>query len=173
MSYLLYLMFRCDKRCDGCDGKFGNFVGTKHTLCLSDSSSRWTRKDASAEFLMLRAGNEHWTGLQLVGDLQPDLQLGTRACLPGWHQSAGPPLGLAVHETLVLVEPTVIGLGQCRLIGNGPYSLRSRWHGNGMESAPDLARHSLCTDLNISVFDTWSSGIRCTDRKKKHTPTPY
>ena len=31
MSYLLYLMFRCDKRCDGCDGKFGNFVGTKHT----------------------------------------------------------------------------------------------------------------------------------------------
>ena len=24
-------MFRCDKRCDGCDGKFGNFVGTKHT----------------------------------------------------------------------------------------------------------------------------------------------
>ena len=32
MSYLLYLMFRCDRRCDGCDGKFGNFVGTKHTL---------------------------------------------------------------------------------------------------------------------------------------------
>ena len=31
MSYLLYLMFRCDRRCDGCDGKFGNFVGTKHT----------------------------------------------------------------------------------------------------------------------------------------------
>ena len=24
-------MFRCDKRCDGCDEKFGNFVGTKHT----------------------------------------------------------------------------------------------------------------------------------------------
>ena len=24
-------MFRCDRRCDGCDGKFGNFVGTKHT----------------------------------------------------------------------------------------------------------------------------------------------
>ena len=32
MDYLLYLMFRCDRRCDGCDGKFGNFVGTKHTL---------------------------------------------------------------------------------------------------------------------------------------------
>src|SRR6185503_16812042 len=31
MSYLLYLMFRCDRRCDGCDGKFGNFVVTKHT----------------------------------------------------------------------------------------------------------------------------------------------
>ena len=31
MGYLLYLMFRCDRRCDGCDGKFGNFVGTKHT----------------------------------------------------------------------------------------------------------------------------------------------
>ena len=29
MDYLLYLMFRCDRRCDG---KFGNFVGTKHTL---------------------------------------------------------------------------------------------------------------------------------------------
>ena len=28
MDYLLYLMFRCDS---GCDGKFGNFVGTKHT----------------------------------------------------------------------------------------------------------------------------------------------
>ena len=24
-------MFRCDRRCDGCDGKFGNLVGTKHT----------------------------------------------------------------------------------------------------------------------------------------------
>ena len=33
MSYLLYLIFRCDRRCDGCDGKFGNLVGTKHTLC--------------------------------------------------------------------------------------------------------------------------------------------
>ena len=31
MGYLLYLMFRCDRRCDGCDGNFGNFVGTKHT----------------------------------------------------------------------------------------------------------------------------------------------
>ena len=34
MDYLLYLMFRCDRRCDGCDGKFGNFVGTKPTLGL-------------------------------------------------------------------------------------------------------------------------------------------
>ena len=32
MGYLLYLMFWCDRRCDGCDGKFGNLVGTKHTL---------------------------------------------------------------------------------------------------------------------------------------------
>ena len=32
MGYLLYLIFRCDRRCDGCDGKFGNLVGTKHTL---------------------------------------------------------------------------------------------------------------------------------------------
>ena len=32
MGYLLYLMFRCDRRCDRCDGKFGNLVGTKHTL---------------------------------------------------------------------------------------------------------------------------------------------
>ena len=28
MDYLIYLIFRCDRRCDG---KFGNFVGTKHT----------------------------------------------------------------------------------------------------------------------------------------------
>ena len=32
MCYLLYLIFRCDRRCDGCDEKFENFVGTKHTL---------------------------------------------------------------------------------------------------------------------------------------------
>jgi len=24
-------MYRCDRRCDGCDRKFGNLVGTKHT----------------------------------------------------------------------------------------------------------------------------------------------
>ena len=33
MGYLLYLMFRCDWRYNGCDGKFGNLVGTKHTPC--------------------------------------------------------------------------------------------------------------------------------------------
>src|SRR6185503_4916956 len=38
MSYLLYLMFRCDRRCDGCDGKFGNLVGTKHTPRLNTFS---------------------------------------------------------------------------------------------------------------------------------------
>ena len=32
MGHLLYLMFRCDRGCDGKFGKFGNFVGTKHTL---------------------------------------------------------------------------------------------------------------------------------------------
>ena len=31
MGHLLYLIFRCDRRCDGKFGKFGNFVGTKHT----------------------------------------------------------------------------------------------------------------------------------------------
>ena len=31
MCYLLYLIFWCDRRCDGCDGKFGNFVETRHT----------------------------------------------------------------------------------------------------------------------------------------------
>ena len=31
MSHLLYLMFRCDRGCDGKFGKFGNFVGSKHT----------------------------------------------------------------------------------------------------------------------------------------------
>ena len=35
MSYLLYLMFRCDRRCDGCDEKFENFVVTKHTQTRS------------------------------------------------------------------------------------------------------------------------------------------
>ena len=34
MSYLLYLIFRCDRRCDG---KFGNLVGTKHTLGENES----------------------------------------------------------------------------------------------------------------------------------------
>ena len=28
-------MFRCDRRCDRCDGKFENFVGTRHTPCFS------------------------------------------------------------------------------------------------------------------------------------------
>ena len=32
MGHLLYLMFRCDRGYDGKFGKFGNFVGTKHTL---------------------------------------------------------------------------------------------------------------------------------------------
>ena len=31
LSHFLYLMFRCDRRYDGKFGKFGNFVGTKHT----------------------------------------------------------------------------------------------------------------------------------------------
>ena len=31
MCHLLYLMFRCDRGCDGKFEKFGNFVGTKHT----------------------------------------------------------------------------------------------------------------------------------------------
>ena len=31
MGHLLYLIFRFDRRCDGKFGKFGNFVGTKHT----------------------------------------------------------------------------------------------------------------------------------------------
>ena len=48
MSYLLYLMFRCDRRCDGCDGKFGNFVGTKHT-------HRAIERQISAQFSERRA----------------------------------------------------------------------------------------------------------------------
>ena len=31
MGHLLYIMFRCDRGCDGKFGKFGNFVGSKHT----------------------------------------------------------------------------------------------------------------------------------------------
>ena len=30
-------MFRYDKRCDRCDGKFGNFVGTEHTRSIKKS----------------------------------------------------------------------------------------------------------------------------------------
>ena len=44
MSYLLYLMFRCDKRCDGCDEKFGNFMGTKHTPHLKAVEMRAKEK---------------------------------------------------------------------------------------------------------------------------------
>ena len=40
MGYLLYLMFRCDRRCDGCDEKFGNFVRTKHSLGFQHSESQ-------------------------------------------------------------------------------------------------------------------------------------
>ena len=39
MSHLLYLMFRCDRRCDGKFGKFENFVGTKHTHRQDDYTS--------------------------------------------------------------------------------------------------------------------------------------
>jgi len=35
MGHLLYLMFRCDRGCDGKFGKFRNFVGTKHTLDIT------------------------------------------------------------------------------------------------------------------------------------------
>ena len=51
MDYLLYLMFRCDKRCDGCDGKFGNLVGTKHTYETTASLSR----------LLSISQSKHWS----------------------------------------------------------------------------------------------------------------
>ena len=67
MSYLIYLMFRCDRRCDGCDGKFRNFVGTKHTLgelthrrvCLAVSVSLWQRLLRGVSGAAL-AGNVKW-----------------------------------------------------------------------------------------------------------------
>jgi len=40
MGHLLYLMFRCDRRCDGCDGKFGNFVGTKPVFRCKNQNSK-------------------------------------------------------------------------------------------------------------------------------------
>ena len=40
MDHLLYLMFRCDRRCDGKFGKFENFVGTKHTQSGEDEKPR-------------------------------------------------------------------------------------------------------------------------------------
>ena len=43
MSYLLYLIFRCDKKYDGCDEKFGNFVGTKHTLTQQPTAADHAR----------------------------------------------------------------------------------------------------------------------------------
>ena len=41
MSYLLYLMFRCDSECDGKFEKFGNFVGSKHTLSQLTADQAW------------------------------------------------------------------------------------------------------------------------------------
>jgi len=48
MGYLLYLMYRCDRRCDGCDGKFGNLVGTKHTHWWVN----WEKGVMSAKFYL-------------------------------------------------------------------------------------------------------------------------
>ena len=52
MGYLLYLMFRCDRRCDGCDGKFENLEGTKHTLSLLPSSLCCTTAVAQQQKLL-------------------------------------------------------------------------------------------------------------------------
>ena len=41
MGYLLYLIFRCDRRCDGCDGKFGNFVETKPVFGFQIPNSKF------------------------------------------------------------------------------------------------------------------------------------
>ena len=57
-------MFRCDRRYDGCDGEFENFVGTKHTPDLilhalaADGTSRRRRglQEFSAPLLLLTAG---------------------------------------------------------------------------------------------------------------------
>ena len=35
MGHLLYLMFRCNRGCDGKFGKFENFVASKHTQCCA------------------------------------------------------------------------------------------------------------------------------------------
>ena len=48
-------MFRCDRRCDGCDGKFGNFVGTKHTLGLVHNCSRVQSPGQCAKVRFCRA----------------------------------------------------------------------------------------------------------------------
>ena len=49
MNYLLYLMFRCDRRCDGYNGKFENLVGTKHTHGGKEECSE-AHSGMSAEF---------------------------------------------------------------------------------------------------------------------------
>ena len=59
MGHLLYLMFRCDRGCDGKFGKFGSFVGTKHTcvrfhlqvLMCSDRVSNDARDQRKRIFL--------------------------------------------------------------------------------------------------------------------------
>ena len=47
MSHLLYLMFRCDR---GCDGKFGKFVGTKHTPRCATVSEFWQHRAQLSSF---------------------------------------------------------------------------------------------------------------------------
>ena len=54
MDHLLYLMFRCDK---GCDRKFGNFVGSKHTLCALP----WAEKGMMGQLTgQTKAGEAAW-----------------------------------------------------------------------------------------------------------------
>jgi len=62
MGHLLYLMFRCDRGCDGKFGKFGIFVGTKHTpredvvvlLCSFNGPFRHRMDTKSSYFLEIR-----------------------------------------------------------------------------------------------------------------------
>ena len=47
MGHLLYLMFQCDRECDG---KFGKFVGTKHTPRCVTVSEFWQHRAQLSSF---------------------------------------------------------------------------------------------------------------------------
>ena len=126
--------FRCQSDSQGCSTNATRASGAgyphkKQPQFPSDGACTSIASTGSrTQFLMLRPGKEQ--GCILQATFSRVFSLGhscasaratpvTRATAWAWAYRC------AVHETLILVERTAIG--QCRLIGNGPYScLRCR-----------------------------------------------